>query len=176
ALPICGRRLEGRLTVRGAKNASLKLMAAALMAEGPTVLEAVPRITDIETMISVLQALGAQCHWLSDHVLEIDPRGLNRWEPPDRLVRRMRASVQVMGPLLAKMGRVRLTYPGGCSIGARPIDLHLEGLRALGAEVVDEGGMWRPAWSSPGTRSSTWITPASGRRRTSSARPPWAAA
>ncbi|MBO2518773.1 MULTISPECIES: UDP-N-acetylglucosamine 1-carboxyvinyltransferase [Limnochorda] len=135
-----GRRLEGRLTVRGAKNASLKLMAAALMAEGPTVLEAVPRITDIETMISVLQALGAQCHWLSDHVLEIDPRGLNRWEPPDRLVRRMRASVQVMGPLLAKMGRVRLTYPGGCSIGARPIDLHLEGLRALGAEVVDEGG------------------------------------
>jgi len=135
-----GRRLEGRLTVRGAKNASLKLMAAALMAEGPTVLEAVPRITDIETMISVLQALGAQCHWLSDHVLEIDPRGLNRWEPPDRLVRRMRASVQVMGPLLAKMDRVRLTYPGGGSIGARPIDLDLEGLGALGAEVVDEGG------------------------------------
>src|SRR5690606_1872587 len=115
-------------------------MAAALMAEGPTVLEAVPRITDIETMISVLQALGAQCHWLSDHVLEIDPRDLNRWEPPDRLVRRMRASVQVIGPLLAQMGRVRLTYPGRCASGARPVAVRLEGRRALGGAVVAEGG------------------------------------
>lgn len=135
-----GRRLEGCLPVAGAKNASLKLMAAALMADSPTVLERVPRITDIDTMIHVLGSLGAQCHWLNEHVLEIDPRGLSRWEPPDRLVRRMRASVQVMGPLLARMGRVRLTYPGGCSIGARPIDLHLEGFRGLGAEVIDEGG------------------------------------
>ncbi|BAS27704.1 UDP-N-acetylglucosamine 1-carboxyvinyltransferase [Limnochorda pilosa] len=144
-----GRRLEGHLPVSGAKNASLKLMAAALMADGPTVLERVPRITDIETMTQVLDALGARCRWLGEHVLEIDPRGISRWEPPDRLVRRMRASLQVMGPLLAKLGRARLTYPGGCSIGARPIDLHLEGFREMGAQVVDEGGYVEASMTTP---------------------------
>ncbi|MCL4515772.1 MAG: UDP-N-acetylglucosamine 1-carboxyvinyltransferase, partial [Firmicutes bacterium] len=135
-----GRRLEGSVQIGGAKNAVLPLMAAALMAPGTSVIHRVPRIMDVETMVQVLAALGAEVAWAGPDALEIFP-GLNLgWEAPDALIREMRASIQVLGPLLARLGRVKVFQPGGCAIGPRPIDFHIRGMEALGARQIGEGG------------------------------------
>jgi UDP-N-acetylglucosamine 1-carboxyvinyltransferase len=135
-----GRRLTGTVKISGAKNAVLKLMAAALLANNDCLIQNVPRIRDVETMIGVLHGLGAEVSWADETVLRIKvDQGLG-YTAPDQYVREMRASAQVMGPLLAKLGRVKLYQPGGCIIGPRPIDLHLKGFQALGAEVYEEHG------------------------------------
>jgi len=130
-----GRALKGRVKVRGAKNAVLPIMTAALLTDEPCVLENVPVLRDIVTMGKVLEHMGAQVLDQRTGTLMIDSSGLNDHIAPYELVRTMRASVLVMGPLLARRGKAKVALPGGCAIGTRPIDIHLKGIEALGAKV-----------------------------------------
>ncbi|MGH2662592.1 MAG: UDP-N-acetylglucosamine 1-carboxyvinyltransferase [Actinomycetota bacterium] len=134
-----GLRLSGEVAIGGAKNSALKLMAAALLAEGPTVLHNVPDIADCRTMVEVLERLGVPVE-RQDHALVIDTKGPLGNETPYDLVRRMRASILVLGPLLARQGRARVAMPGGCNIGRRKIDLHIRGLERMGAEFSYDHG------------------------------------
>lgn len=134
-----GVPLRGSVWISGSKNATLPLMAAALLAETPSVLYNVPDLRDTRTMADVLRFLGAHVQF-EDHVMVIDPRGFRNHEAPYDMVRKMRASVYVMGPMIAKLGRARVSMPGGCAIGPRPIDLHLKGFSALGAKIEIEHG------------------------------------
>ena len=127
-----GSRLSGSVRIAGAKNSALKLMAASLLAEGATVIENVPRIQDCRTMMDVLERLGASVEADGD-VVSIDTRAVDSVETPYELVRRMRASILVLGPMLARRGRARVAMPGGCNIGSRTIDLHVKGLERMGA-------------------------------------------
>lgn len=127
--------LSGRIKVHGAKNAVLPIMAAALLAQEPCVLEEVPNLADVEVMSDVLRSLGAKVGSVVDDMLSIDVSEITTCEAPYDLVQMMRASFYVMGPLLARKGVARIPMPGGCAIGARPIDLHLKGFHALGAEI-----------------------------------------
>lgn len=136
-----GRRLSGTVKSSGAKNAVLKLMAASILANKPCLIRNVPsKITDVEVMVGVLRGLGIRVTWEDETCLRLDPRGDLGYHAPDELVREMRASIQVIGPLLGRVGRARVYQPGGCVIGQRPIDLHIKGLSALGAEVREEHG------------------------------------
>ncbi|MCP4700237.1 MAG: UDP-N-acetylglucosamine 1-carboxyvinyltransferase, partial [Gammaproteobacteria bacterium] len=117
----------------GAKNAALPLMAAAILADGPCVIHGVPKLRDIVTFKRLLGQMGVQCDGNGD--LRIDASGLNVTEAPYELVKTMRASALVLGPLLAKNGKARVSLPGGCAIGARPVDIHLKALSALGANI-----------------------------------------
>jgi UDP-N-acetylglucosamine 1-carboxyvinyltransferase len=137
-----GTRLSGTVRISGAKNSVLKLMAMSLMANEPCVIRNVPRISDVQTMKGVIEALGAKVNWEGDR-MEITPPECLETEAPEELVRGMRASIQVMGPLLAKVGEVNIVQPGGCSIGHRPIDFHLKGFAAMGAEVEERYGYIR---------------------------------
>jgi UDP-N-acetylglucosamine 1-carboxyvinyltransferase len=134
-----GRRLSGSVKVGGAKNSALKLMAAALLAEGTTVIENVPRIVDCLTMGEVLEHLGAGVRW-EDSTLTIDTSAAGGVETPYELVRKMRASIIVLGPLLARHGRARVAMPGGCNIGSRKIDLHVRGFERMGVQFSSEHG------------------------------------
>ena len=134
-----GARLSGEVEVSGAKNAALKLAAAALLAPGKSVLHHVPRIEDVGTMLAVLEGLGAQISF-SGGTLEIDASGVDSYTAPYELVRQMRASIVVLGPLVARFGEAEVSAPGGCNLGLRKFNFHLDGLRALGAEVeLDHG-------------------------------------
>ena len=134
-----GRRLTGAIRVNGAKNSALKLMAAALLADGRTVLQNTPRIVDCMTMAEVLDHLGARTEW-DGSTLMVDTSDAHGLETPYELVRRMRASIVVLGPLLTRRGRARVAMPGGCNIGSRQIDLHLRGLERMGAEFSYDHG------------------------------------
>jgi UDP-N-acetylglucosamine 1-carboxyvinyltransferase len=133
------RRLEGEVRISGAKNSTLKLMAAALMVPGEVILERVPQITDVELMADVLRRLGASVT-RANGTLVIDSSGEILEEAPYELVTKMRASIQVLGPLLARLGRARVAMPGGDAIGSRPIDMHLRGLQRMGAKFTSEHG------------------------------------
>lgn len=134
-----GNRLYGEVEVSGAKNAALKLIAAALLAPGETVLHNVPRIKDVETMLAVLEGLGARCEF-SGSTLSIDASTVDSYTAPYDLVRQMRASIVVLGPLVARFGEAEVSAPGGCNLGLRKFNFHLDGLRALGTEVeLDHG-------------------------------------
>ena len=135
-----GNRLEGSVKISGAKNAVLKLMAAALLTRNRCLIRNVPRIRDVATMIGVLRGIGIEVEWEEETVLAIKTPDSLGFCAPDEMVREMRASVQVMGPLLSRIGRVKLFQPGGCVIGQRPIDLHLKGFQALGAQVIEDHG------------------------------------
>src|SRR5919107_4014429 len=130
-----GTRLRGEIEVSGAKNASLKLAAAALLAPGKTVLHDVPRIKDVKTMLAVLEGLGAETSFHA-RTLEIDASGVESFTAPYELVRQMRASIAVLGPLVARFGQAEVSAPGGCNLGLRKFNFHLDGLRALGAEIA----------------------------------------
>ncbi len=133
------KRLTGRIRVSGAKNSSLPVLAATLLAPGLSQVENVPKLKDLDTMSAVLSELGAKV--VRDRsCIKVDASRLNGFEPDYELVRAMRASVLVMGPLLSRMGRVKISLPGGCAIGSRPIDLHLKGFAALGASIDMEHG------------------------------------
>jgi UDP-N-acetylglucosamine 1-carboxyvinyltransferase len=135
-----GVRLEGSVTVSGAKNAALPAMAAALLSPVPVELGNVPMVNDIRTTRKLLAELGVRVTLPEDHTVRIDAGGLARCEAPYELVRTMRASVLVLGPLLARTGRARVSLPGGCAIGARPIDSHIRGLEKMGADIRTEHG------------------------------------
>jgi UDP-N-acetylglucosamine 1-carboxyvinyltransferase len=129
-----GKRLEGRVTVSGAKNAALPILASALLCDGPNTFTNVPNLRDIRSTLDLLMHLGADCEMSGDRVV-VDAKGLNNHEAPYDLVRKMRASILVLGPLVARLKRARVSLPGGCAIGARPINLHLRGLERLGAKI-----------------------------------------
>ncbi len=136
---VGGQRLQGRVRISGAKNSALKLMAASLLGHGETVLTNVPRISDVFTMVEVLQRLGATVAFDGD-VLRIDTSGEISTVAPYDLVRRMRASINVLGPLLARSGHARVAMPGGCNIGSRTIDMHEAGLTQLGVKFTFDHG------------------------------------
>lgn len=135
-------RLEGEVRVSGSKNATLALMAAALLGRGETILRNAPCVRDVDHMLDILKALGARADRDAGdpRVIRIDPENIATPEAPYDLVRKMRASFMVLGPLLARFGCGRVSEPGGCAIGVRPIDQHLKGLAALGAKIrLDHG-------------------------------------
>ncbi len=134
-----GRPLVGRVRISGAKNATLPLMCATLLAGGASRLENVPDLRDVRTMARLLTTLGAEVEHRGD-VLEVDTGRAQGYEAPYELVKTMRASVLCLGPLVARRGRARVSLPGGCAIGARPIDQHLKGLEALGCRIELSGG------------------------------------
>ena len=134
-----GRRLIGEIPLSGAKNSALKLMAASLLADSTTTLHRMPRIADVGTMGEMLRALGANVVWRGNE-MRIDPGGDLSECAPYELVRTMRASIIVMGPMVARLGRACIAMPGGCNIGPRRIDFHLRGLERLGARIdIDHG-------------------------------------
>lgn len=134
-----GNRLSGSVTVQGAKNAVLPIMAASVLAPGETELLNVPTLRDVNTTIRILRGLGCSVERERDAVY-IDSRPMSRSEIPHSLMRELRSSVIFLGALLARCGHARLSMPGGCELGPRPIDLHLMALRALGAEIDERGG------------------------------------
>ena len=135
-----GTRLEGTIPVSGCKNAVLPIaVAAAILGDGVSVLHNVPNLTDVTTLRAVLEGLGATIKF-KNSTLYIEPINHLEYEAPYELVRKMRASIYVLGPLVAKLGKAKVSFPGGCAIGPRPIDLHIRGLEHLGAEVMVEKG------------------------------------
>ena len=135
-----GHRLEGSLRASGAKNAVLPILAAVLLNPHEVALTRVPRIVDVDNMLSILVELGCSVTWAGPHELVIDASTAVGWVMPEQLAREMRSSIVMLGSILGRFGKAQLTYPGGCEIGLRPIDLHLSGLQALGAVIVEEGG------------------------------------
>ncbi|HCV42509.1 MAG TPA: UDP-N-acetylglucosamine 1-carboxyvinyltransferase [Bacteroidetes bacterium] len=129
-----GRKLGGRVTIGGAKNATLALMPAALLAHGTFRLRNTPVLRDVSTMASLLRTMGVKSE-MKEHVLTLDTTGVNKQEAPYEHVKKMRASIYVLGPLLARYGRAKVSLPGGCAWGPRPVNLHIEGMKKLGASV-----------------------------------------
>ncbi len=158
-----GYKLKGEVTVSGAKNAVLAILPAALLADTPTVLENVPRLTDVTTMLEVLRFIGADVEQRKDSV-KIQPR-FKTYKAPYELMKKMRASFYIAGPLLARLGRAEVALPGGCVIGSRPVDFHIQGFQTMGATVNLEHGFMKakakklkgvkhtldPRWCSVGT-------------------------
>ncbi len=134
-----GCRLNGQVKISGAKNAALPLLAASLLTAEDLVLHNVPRLSDIKTMNKLLAGLGATVE-VDDETVRLNARNLTTLEAPYDLVKTMRASILVLGPMLARYGEARVSLPGGCAIGARPVDQHIKGLQAMGAEVHIEHG------------------------------------
>ena len=132
-------KLQGEVRISGAKNAALPLIAATLLARGWHTIHNVPDLRDTRTMLALLETLGAQWKWENSTLL-INTDSLNNFEASYDLVKTMRASILVLGPLLARMGKTRVSLPGGCAIGARPIDFHLQGLKNMGATLALEDG------------------------------------
>lgn len=128
--------LNGEVVISGAKNAVLPLMAAAILAEEDCIIRDVPALRDVMFMKEILKSLGSEIKELDENIIEINTREVTNNEADYELVSKMRASFLVMGPLLARTGRAKVHSPGGCTIGARPIDLHLKGFEALGAEII----------------------------------------
>ena len=133
------QRLQGSVTVSGAKNAALPILISALLCDGPNTFSNVPMLRDIQSTLELLSHLGVRC-LRENHTVTVDAAGLNNFEAPYDLVRKMRASILVLGPILARLKRARVSLPGGCAIGARPINLHLRGLSLLGADIKLEHG------------------------------------
>ncbi|HKI45901.1 MAG TPA: hypothetical protein VKA08_11280, partial [Balneolales bacterium] len=129
-----GTPLKGTIPVSGSKNGALPLMASAILADGPTTISNVPRLRDIYTFNNVLRVTGARVDFDEEHnTLTVDPSNVNYLEAPYDLVRKMRASFYMLGALLGRYGQAKVSLPGGCAWGPRPVNLHMEGLRALGA-------------------------------------------
>lgn len=138
-----GYRLEGTVRINGAKNAALPIMAACLLLDGPSRIRGIPNIVDIRTQSEILENLGGKVKRIDGETIEItfkDGENDDKFTAPYDLVRKMRASICVLGPLLSKRRRAKVSYPGGCVIGQRPIDLHIKGLKALGANIQTEEG------------------------------------
>lgn len=134
-----GARLHGEVTISGAKNAALPILCAALLAETPLKLSSVPKLKDVGTTINLLQHMGVVVTRDADKV-DLDASHIKILEAPYEMVKTMRASILVLGPLLARFGKARVSLPGGCAIGSRPVDLHIKGLQAMGANIHIEHG------------------------------------
>ncbi|MFK7829159.1 MAG: UDP-N-acetylglucosamine 1-carboxyvinyltransferase [Congregibacter sp.] len=135
-----GNRLEGELRVSGAKNAALPILAATLLADEPITIGNLPHLHDITTMIELLGCMGVGLTVGEKLSIEVDASSINQFEAPYELVKTMRASILVLGPMVARFGRAHVSFPGGCAIGSRPVDLHLRGLEAMGAQITVDGG------------------------------------
>ncbi|MFC2279073.1 MAG: UDP-N-acetylglucosamine 1-carboxyvinyltransferase, partial [Cardiobacterium hominis] len=137
---IGGTPLTGEVRISGAKNAVLPILAATLLVPGETIIDNVPRLRDVHTFIKVLNAMGAKAAFTGEHQVTVDATDITNPEAPYELVKTMRASILVLGPLLARFGQGRVSLPGGCAIGARPVDQHIKGMQALGAHIdIHEG-------------------------------------
>ena len=135
-----GRRLDGEIRISGAKNAALPILAATLLTDDTLRIRNVPDLQDITTMIDLLASMGVVLRRDERHGLEADGANIGSFTAPYELVKTMRASILVLGPMLARFGQAQVSFPGGCAIGSRPIDLHLHGLQAMGAEIEIDGG------------------------------------
>lgn len=135
-----GKRLHGELKASGAKNAALPILAATLLAEEPVSIGNLPHLNDITTMIELLGCMGVTLIVDEKLSVEVDATTINDFSAPYELVKTMRASILVLGPMLAHFGRAHVSFPGGCAIGSRPVDLHLRGLEAMGANISVDGG------------------------------------
>ncbi|SMB96418.1 UDP-N-acetylglucosamine 1-carboxyvinyltransferase [Desulfonispora thiosulfatigenes DSM 11270] len=136
---VGGNPLSGSVEISGAKNAVLPILSAAILSTDISVIKNVPRLKDVYVMKELLELLGCKVEWLGS-TMKVDSSKMNYVEVPDDLIRRMRASSLVMGPLLARFGRAKISYPGGCAIGCRPIDLHLKGFKKMGVEINEKFG------------------------------------
>ncbi|MBF8982240.1 UDP-N-acetylglucosamine 1-carboxyvinyltransferase [Lutibacter sp. B2] len=134
-----GNELNGELRISGAKNAVLPILAATLMNAGENILFDCPRLSDVDAMIEILRAIGCKVEF-NNSMMRVDSSVLSSHEIPEDLVREMRSSIFLMGPMLARCGKIKISYPGGCEIGPRPIDLHLKALRQLGVEIKEAHG------------------------------------
>ncbi|MBQ7101229.1 MAG: UDP-N-acetylglucosamine 1-carboxyvinyltransferase [Clostridia bacterium] len=134
-----GNSLSGEITVQGSKNGSLPLLSAAVLVQGETVLENCPHLTDVDAAVSILTYLGCRAK-RSGNSVAVESTGASRCEIPDSLMQEMRSSVVFLGALLGRFGKAELSSPGGCEIGLRPIDMHLDAMRALGTKITEEGG------------------------------------
>ena len=135
-----GPALSGEIRISGAKNSALPILAGALLADGPVTIGNVPHLHDITTTMELLGRMGVQLTIDERMHVEIDPRTIREFHAPYELVKTMRASILVLGPLLARYGKAIVSLPGGCAIGSRPVNLHIKGLEQLGANIVVEGG------------------------------------
>ena len=134
--------LRGTVRINGAKNSALPILAASLLGTEDIILEDVPKLKDVEVICEVLVSLGAKVEFLDKGTIRINSANINNYETPYELMSKMRASFLVMGPLLTRLGKTKTSLPGGCAIGTRPIDLHLKGFKALGANIdVDHGNI-----------------------------------
>jgi UDP-N-acetylglucosamine 1-carboxyvinyltransferase len=124
---IGGNPLQGDVVISGAKNAALPILMSALLSKTPVVFSNVPKLNDILTTVKLLGQLGAKSEWLDDDTLVIDASSIDTCRAPYDLVKTMRASILVLGPLLARMGNAEVSLPGGCAMGARPVNLHMQG-------------------------------------------------
>jgi len=138
-----GAKLEGEIRISGAKNAALPILAATLLADGPVTIRNVPHLHDITTTMELLGGMGSQLTVDEKMNIEVDSSTISEFFAPYELVKTMRASILVLGPLLTRFGRADVSLPGGCAIGSRPVNLHLQGLAAMGAELSVEGGYIR---------------------------------
>ena len=135
-----GRALQGEVAISGAKNAALPELCAALLTDAPVTLGNVPQLQDVSTMLKLIRNMGVRAERADDGTVRLDAAGLNKPEAPYELVKTMRASVLALGPLLARCGQARVSLPGGCAIGSRPVDQHIKGLQAMGALIEVEHG------------------------------------
>ena len=134
-----GKRLQGELEIQGAKNSILPILAATLLNSGESVIHHCPKLQDVDASVRILEELGCHVVW-EDDTLIVHTETMSCGEIPDAMMREMRSSVIFLGAILARCGRAVISYPGGCELGPRPIDLHLAALRALGADIVEKGG------------------------------------
>jgi UDP-N-acetylglucosamine 1-carboxyvinyltransferase len=135
-----GGPLDGEIRISGAKNAALPILAATLLADGPMTIGNMPHLNDVTTMLALLRCMGVGITIAEKMCVEIDANSINDLTAPYELVKTMRASILVLGPMLARFGEANVSFPGGCAIGSRPVDIHLRGLEAMGATIeVDEG-------------------------------------
>lgn len=135
-----GARLDGELKISGAKNSALPILAATLLADEPVTVGNLPHLQDVTTMIELLGCMGVGLTVNENMSIEVDSASASGFSAPYELVKTMRASILVLGPLLARFGEAQVSFPGGCAIGSRPVDLHLRGLEAMGAEISVDGG------------------------------------
>jgi UDP-N-acetylglucosamine 1-carboxyvinyltransferase len=140
---VGGKTLDGEVRISGAKNAALPILAATLLADGPVAVGNVPRLNDIATMLKLLRRMGVAAEHRDDGRVDVDGSGLKEFIAPYELVKTMRASILVLGPLLGRYGHADVSLPGGCAIGARPVNLHVAGLRAMGASIEIDNGYIR---------------------------------
>lgn len=138
-----GKCLNGQVRVSGAKNAALPIIAAALLVKGPLVIDNMPALKDVNTMLKLIQCMGVDVVHSADMQVTVDSSNITSYKAPYDLVKTMRASILVLGPLLAHFGEAEVSLPGGCAIGSRPVDLHIRGLEAMGAQIVVEEGYIR---------------------------------
>ena len=135
-----GKQLSGEIKISGSKNSGLPILAATLLADGPVFVRNLPHLNDITTMLALLRCMGVGVTIDENMSVEVDPTSINDLTAPYDLVKTMRASILVLGPVLARHGQASVSFPGGCAIGSRPVDIHLRGLEAMGATIDVEDG------------------------------------